>query len=76
MISNFTDAAAFVLPVTASLAAVAAAFVAFTSRREAVVAVAPTYDADLMASTVWFGGSSKRNAGTTSYDPQSRGSTG
>jgi len=75
MISNFTDAAAFVLPVTASLAAVAAAFVAFTSRREAVVAVAPTHDADLMASTVWFG-SSKRDAGTTSYDPQSRGSTG
>jgi len=29
-----------------------------------------------MASTVWFGGSSKRDAGTTSYDPQSRGSTG
>jgi hypothetical protein len=77
MITSITDAAAFVLPVTASLAAVAAAFVAFTSRREAVVAVAPTHDADLMTSTVWFGGSSsKRNAGTTSYDPQSRGSTG
>ena len=79
--TNFThDVAAFVLPVTASLAAVAAAYVAFTSRREAVVAVAPTHDADLMGTTVWFSGSAlttvKRNAGATSYDPQSRGSTG
>ena len=76
MNSSITDAAAFVLPVTASLAAIAAAFAAFTGRREAVgVAVAPTYDADLMTSTVWFDGT-QGNAGTTSYDPQSRGSTG
>ena len=75
--TNFThDVAAFVLPVSASFAAIAAAFVAFTGRREAVAAVAPTHDADLMTSSVWFGGGTKRNAGTTSYDPQSRGSTG
>jgi len=80
--TNFThDVAAFVLPVTASCAAVAAAFAAFTTRRQAVPAIAVERpQTDLMGTTVWFGGSAlgaaKRNAGTTSYDPQSRGSSG
>ena len=77
--TNFThDVASFVLPVTASLAAIAAAFVAFTSRREAVsvaAAVRPQ-TTDLMGSAVWFGGSVKRITDGTSYDPQSRGSSG
>jgi len=80
--TNFThDAAAFVLPVTASFAAVAAAFVAFTTRRQAVPAIAVERpQTDLMGTTVWFSGRAlstvKRNAGTTSYGPQSRGSSG
>jgi len=80
--TNFThDVAAFVLPVTACSAAIAAAFVAFTTRRQAVPAVAVERpQTDLMGTTVWFSGSAlvaaKRNAGTTSYGPQSRGSSG
>jgi hypothetical protein len=81
--TNFThDVAAFVLPVTASSAAVAAAFVAFTTRRQAVPAVAVQRpQTDLMGTSVWFGGTAlgsdaKRITGTTSYDPQSRGSSG
>ena len=80
--TNFThDAAAFALPVTASFAAVAAACVAFTTRRQAVPAVAVERpQTDLMGTTVWFGGSAlgatKRIVGATSYDPQSRGSSG
>jgi hypothetical protein len=78
MNSSITDAAAFVLPVTASLAAIAAAFVAFASRREAgsVAAAVRPQTTDLMGSAVWFGGSVKRITDGTSYDPQSRGSTG
>ena len=78
MSSSFTDAVTFVLPACAPLAATVAAFVAFLGRREAgIVAVVPRpHTADLMTSTGWFGGSDKRNAGTTSYDPQSRGSSG
>ncbi len=70
------DAAAFVLPVTASVAAIAAAFTAFTARRKTAVAVVRPQSADLMGTTVWFGGSAKRIADGTSYDPQSRGSSG
>ena len=58
--TNFThDVAAFVLPVSASFAAIAAAFVAFTVRREAAAAVAVVrpQSADLMGTTPWFGGS-------------------
>ena len=80
--TNFThDVAAFVLPVTASCAAIAAAYVAFTTRRQAVPAIAVERpQTDLMGTTVWFSGSAlvtvKRNAGATSYGPQSRGSSG
>ena len=52
--TNFThDVAAFVLPVSASFAAIAAAFVAFTVRREAAAAVAVVrpQSADLMGTT-------------------------
>lgn len=71
------DAAAFVLPVCASFAAVVAAFGAFTARREAVVVAAKRpHTADLMATTGWFGSDVSRNAIGTSYDPQSRGSSG
>jgi hypothetical protein len=77
--TNFThDVAAFVLPVSASFAAIAAAFVAFTVRREAAAAVAVVrpQSADLMGTTPWFGGSVKRITDGTSYVPQSRGSSG
>jgi hypothetical protein len=57
MSSFNVDAAASVLPVTAS------------------AAVRP-HDADLMPTTGWFGGSVKRIASGTSYDTQSRGSSG
>ena len=70
---SVTVGAASVLPVSA--AATVAAFVAFTNRREAVAAVRP-HDTDLMPTTGWFGGSVKRIASGTSYDPQSRGSSG
>ena len=61
--TNFThDVASFVLPVTACLAAIAAAVRPQTT--------------DLMGSAVWFGGSVKRITDGTSYDPQSRGSSG
>jgi hypothetical protein len=75
MSSYIADAAASVLPVSASAAAIAAAFVAFTNRREVAAAVRP-HDADLMPTTGWFGDSVKRIASGTSYDPQSRGSSG
>jgi hypothetical protein len=76
--TNIThDVAALALPVTASFAAVAAAFVAFTTRRQAAAVVeARPQTADLMGTAVWFGGSVKRITDGTSYDPQSRGSTG
>ena len=77
--TNFThDVASFVLPVTACLAAIAAAFVAFASRREAgsVAAAVRPQTTDLMGSAVWFGGSVKRITDGTSYDPQSRGPSG
>jgi len=75
--TNLThDVASFVLPVTASLAAIAAAFVAFASRREAVAAAVHPQSTDLMGSAVWFDGSVKRITDGTSYDPQSRGSSG
>jgi hypothetical protein len=76
--SNFTsDPAAFVLPVCASFAAVIAAFGAFTGRRAAVVAVAAKrpHAVELMP-TSWIGTGISRNAVGTSYDPQSRGSSG
>jgi hypothetical protein len=74
--SNFThDAAASVLLVTASLAALVAAFVAFTVRRQAVAVERPQ-TADRMGTTVWFGAGDKRITNGTSYDPQSRGSSG
>ena len=74
--SNFThDTAAFVLPVTASVAALAAAFTAFTGRRTAAV-TARSQATDLMGTTVWFGGSVKRIPTGTAYVPQSRGSSG
>ena len=69
------DAAAFVLPVCASFAAVVAAFGAFAVRGEAAVVVAKRpHTGDLMGTTAWIG--SSRNADGTSYDPQSRGSSG
>jgi hypothetical protein len=81
--TNFThDVAAFVLPVSASFAAIAAAFVAFTVRREAAaVVVARPQSTDLMGTTPWFGGTAfggsvKRITDGTSYVPQSRGSSG
>jgi len=82
--TNFThDVAAFALPVSASFAAIAAAFVAFTVRREAAadVAVVRPQSADLMGTTPWFGGTAfdgsvTRIAVGTSYVPQSRGSSG
>jgi len=78
MSTSVADAATFVLPGCACLAAVAAAFVASIGRREAVsvAVVSRPHTADLMTSTGWFGGGDQRNAGTTSYDPQSRGSSG
>jgi hypothetical protein len=77
--TNIThDVAAFALPVTASFAAIVAAFVAFTARRQAiaVVAVERPQTTDLMGTGVWFDGSAKPAATATSYDPPSRGSSG
>ena len=77
--TNFThDVAAFVLPVSASFAAIAAAFVAFTARRQAiaVAAVERPQTTDLMGTGVWFSGSVKPATTATSYGPQSRGSFG
>jgi hypothetical protein len=78
--TNIThDVAGFVLPVTASFAAIAAAFVAFTARRQAiaVAAVARPQTTDLMGSGVWFDGSvTPATKQAASYDPQSRGSSG
>ncbi len=72
-----SDPAAFVLPVCASFAAVVAAFGAFAVRREAVVVAAKRpHTADLMSTTTWIGSGISRNANGTSYDPQSRGSSG
>jgi len=74
--TNFThDVAAFVLPVSASFAAIAAAFVAFTARRQAIAVERPQ-TTDLMGTGVWFSGSVKPATTATSYDPQSRGSSG
>ena len=69
------DVAAFVLPVSASFAAIAAAFVAFTARRQAIAVERPQ-TTDLMGTGVWFSGSVKPATTATSYDPQSRGSSG
>jgi hypothetical protein len=77
--SNFTsDAAAFVLPVCASFAAVMAAFGAFTGRRAAVVAVAAKrpHTVELLPTNGWIGTGIDRTTDGTSYVPQSRGSTG
>jgi hypothetical protein len=77
--TNFThDVAAFVLPVSASFAAIAAAFVAFTARRQAmaIAAVERPQSTDLMVTGVWFSGSVKPATTAPSYDPQSRGSSG
>ena len=77
--TNFShDVAALVLPVTASFAAIAAAFVAFTARRQAIAVSADVrpQTTDLMGSTVWFDGSVKPATFGTSYDPLSRGSSG
>jgi hypothetical protein len=71
-----SDTAAFVLPVCASFAAVVAAFGAFMVRREAVVVAKRPHTADLMSTTAWSGSGISRNANGTSYDPQSRGSSG
>ena len=70
-----SDAAAFVLPVCASFAAVVAAFGASTARREALVVAKRPHTAVLMPTTGWFGNGIARTVGT-SYDPQSRGSSG
>jgi hypothetical protein len=77
--SNVTsDPAAFVLPVCASFAAVIAAFGAFTGRRAAVVAVAAKrpHAVELMPTNGWIGTGISRSTVGTSYDPQSRGSSG
>jgi hypothetical protein len=77
--TNFThDVAAIVAPMTATFAAIAAAFVAFSARRQAI-AVAPAVrpqTSDLMGTTVWFDGRVKPATFGTSYDPLSRGSSG
>jgi hypothetical protein len=77
--TNFShDVAALVLPVTASFAAIAAAFVAFSARRQALAvasAVRPQ-TTDLMGTGVWFDRSVKPAINGTSYDPLSRGSSG
>lgn len=78
MTTTYIATAQFMLPVAVSAAAIVAAFGAFVGRREAVVAV-PSVDAhmtDLAPTSVWFRGIAKRGTTGTSYDPQSRGSTG
>lgn len=75
MISTYIAEAAFVLPLcVAAAAALAAAFGAFQGRTSAVVVMTDGHT-DL-APVVWFRGSTKPGATGTSYDPQSRGSTG
>ena len=78
MNTTFTASALLTLPVAVSAAAFVAAFGAFVGRREAVVAV-PSVDAhmtDLAPTAVWSADIAKRGTTGTSYDPQSRGSTG
>lgn len=75
MSTYITDAAAFVLPVGVSAVAAAAAFAASVMRRPAV-AVAHSTDLTGPWSGVGIAGSAKRTTSGTSYDPQSRGSTG
>ncbi len=75
MSTYITDAAAFVLPSGVSVVAAAAAFAASVMRRPAAIAAHAT---DLTGP--WSGsdtaGTAKRTTTGTSYDPQSRGSTG
>lgn len=72
MSTYITDAAAFVLPAGVSVVAAAAAFTESVMRRPAA---AVAHSTDL--SGPWSGaGTAKRSATGTSYDPQSRGSTG
>ena len=78
MNTTLTASALLTLPVAVSAAAIVAAFGALVGRREAVDAV-PSVDAhmtDLAPSTVWSRDIAKRGTTGTSYDPQSRGSTG
>ncbi len=72
MSSTYTDAAAFVLPVSASVVAVATAL----SMRFQAVVVARSHTADLAPTTEWYAGIAKRSTTGTSNYPQSRGSTG
>jgi hypothetical protein len=76
MITTITDVAAFVLPASVTVVAAATAYVAFVTRRPAaVIATTRMHVADL--GSEWAGNAAtvKRTTGT-SYDPQSRGSTG
>jgi hypothetical protein len=78
MNTTTTASALLTLPVAVSAAAFVAAFGAFAGRREAVATV-PSVDAhmtDLAPTNVWSSGIAKRGTTGTSYDPQSRGSTG
>jgi hypothetical protein len=80
MITSFTDVAAFVLPVCAAAVAAAVMGGAFLRRQvPASIVVGRPHATDL--GTSWAGAAfgttgvqAKRTA--TSYDPQSRGSTG
>jgi hypothetical protein len=76
MMTTYTAAAAFVLPVAVSAAALAPAFAAFigAGRTATPAAVEHTTDLATGADRVWFRGISKATA--VSYVPQSRGSTG
>ena len=74
MITNITDAAAFVLPMVALVTAFAVAYVASVTRRQ--MALVPATRPHTADSFVWFEGTAKRTTGGTSADPQSRGSTG
>jgi hypothetical protein len=83
MMNTLIDVAAFVLPTVVACAAAAAVIGGAVARRQTpavVVAVARPHATDL--GTTWAGSAfgtsgvmTKRTA-TTSYDPQSRGSTG
>jgi hypothetical protein len=75
MTTIHTAAAAFVLPVGATLAAGSAALAAFLGRREPI-AVKAGFSADRMPATGWSSPSVTRTFVATSYVPQSRGSTG
>ena len=80
MITSFTDVAAFVLPVCAAAVAAAVMGGAFMRRQiPAAVAVARPHTTGL--GTSWAGAAfgtddAQAKRTTTSYDPQSRGSTG